>query len=321
MVVACFEFEACYEGVIMMKAIRFHRYGDAGTLRVEIVEDPTPGPGQVLVTVAGTSFNPVDATIRAGHLQQAFPVALPHTPGIDVAGTVSGLGEGVTGFEVGDRVVGFLPMTADGAAAEYVLAPAEVLAAAPTAIPLPDAAALPATGLTAWQTLFEHADIQPGQRVLIHGAGGAVGGLAAQLAVQAGATVVATAGERNAERIRGYGAQVPGRSAADVTGPFDAVLNFAPVSPADMTALAGLVRDGGPLVTTTTPGPQDDPRGVRSISVFVRPDAGRLTALVEQVNSGTLHVHVAGRVTLDDLPAVHARNDAGTLAGKTVITF
>ena len=216
-----------------MKAIRFHQYGTADTLRVETVERPAAGTGQVLVEVAGTSFNPVDATIRAGHLQQVFPVTLPHTPGIDVAGTVAEVGAGVTGFAVGDRVVGFLPMTAAGAAAEYVVAPAAVLAIAPASIPLADAAALPAAGLTAWQALFEHADVQPGQRILIHGAGGAVGSLAVQLAAGARATVVGTAGERNAGRVRGYGADVPGRGAEGVTGPFDAVLNFAPVPPAE----------------------------------------------------------------------------------------
>jgi NADPH:quinone reductase-like Zn-dependent oxidoreductase len=304
-----------------MKAIRFHQYGTADTSRVENIERPMPAAGQVLVQVAGTSFNPVDATIRAGYLQQVFPVALPHTPGIDVAGTVAELGEGVTGLKLGDRVIGFLPMTADGAAAEYVLAPAEVLATAPTTIPLADAAALPATGLTASQAVFEHADVRPGQRILVNGAGGAVGGLAVQLAVQTGASVVGTAGERNVERVRGYGAEVPGHGADTVTGPFDAVLNFAPVTPADMLALAGLVRDGGALVTTTTPGPPDNPRGVRSVSVFVRPDAAQLSALVEQVDADKLHVHVADRVALDDLPAVHARNDAGTLTGKTVITL
>ncbi|MFC5008305.1 NADP-dependent oxidoreductase [Dactylosporangium cerinum] len=261
------------------------------------------------------------AEVAVGHLQQVFPLALPHTPGIDVAGTVTAVGGGVSGLEIGDRVVGFLPMTAAGAAAQYVLAPAETLTAAPATIPLADAAALPATGLTAWQAVFEHADVQPGHRVLIHGAGGAVGGYAVQLAVQAGAAVVGTAGERHAERVRGYGAQVPGRGADGLTSQFDAVLNFAPVAPADMAVLAGLVRDGGALVTTTTPGPQDDLRGVRSISVFVRPDADQLTALVDRVNAGKLHVHIADHITLDDVAEVHARNDAGTLSGKTVITL
>ena len=304
-----------------MKAIRFHQYGDATVLSTDEVARPIPGPGQVLIQVSATSFNPVDAAIRAGYLQQAFPVTLPQTPGSDVAGTVAQVGDGVTGFKAGDQVVGFLPMTSDGAAAEFAIAPAEVLAPAPTTVPLADAAALPAVGLTAWQAVFEHADVQPGQRVLVHGAGGAVGGYAVQLAAQAGATVVAAAGARNADRVRGYGAEVAGRSVDGVTGEFDAVLNFAPTPPADLATLAGLVRPGGILVSTATPAPQDDARGVRSVSMYVRSDAQQLAKLVDRVDAGKLHIHVAERVTLDELPAVHTRNDAGTLPGKTVITL
>src|SRR3954453_22474644 len=106
-----------------MKAVRFHQYGDADVLRYEDVEQPIPGDGEVRIRVAATSFNPVDGNIRAGFMQGPIPVALPHTPGIDVAGTVEALGEDAAGVEVGDRVVGFLPMTGAGAAAEYVLAP------------------------------------------------------------------------------------------------------------------------------------------------------------------------------------------------------
>src|SRR5689334_18016445 len=155
-----------------MKAVRFHEYGDPGVLRFEDVERPVPGAGQVLIRVAGTSFNGVDGNIRAGFMQGPIPVTLPHIPGIDVSGTVAALGEGVTGFEPGDQVVGFLPMAGDGASAEYVVAPAEILAPAPTGIPLADAAALPAVGLTAWQALFDHAGLVAGRRVLINGAGG-----------------------------------------------------------------------------------------------------------------------------------------------------
>jgi NADPH:quinone reductase-like Zn-dependent oxidoreductase len=304
-----------------MKAVQFHQHGDATVLRIEEVARPVPGAGQVLVRVASTSFNAVDATIRAGDLQQVFPVALPHTPGIDVAGTVVQVGDGIPRFEVGDRVVGFLPMTGNGAAAEFVAAPVEALATAPTAVPLGDAAALPVVGLAAWQALFEHAEVRPGQRIMIHGAGGAVGGYAVQLAAQAGATVVATAGPRNADRVRSYGAEVIGRGVDGITGEFDAVLNFAPVPPADMTTLAGLVRAGGIVVTTATPGPDADSSGMRSVSVFVRSDAKQLATLVDLVDSGKLHVHIAERVTLDELPAVHARSDARTLAGKTVVTL
>ena len=126
-----------------MKAMRFHEYGDSDVLRDEDVEVPVPGPGEVRIRVAATAFNPVDAGIRGGYLRDPFPVALPHVPGIDVAGTIDALGANVTERHIGDRVIGFLPRVADGAAAEYVVAPAEVLADAPAGIPLVDAAALP----------------------------------------------------------------------------------------------------------------------------------------------------------------------------------
>src|SRR4051794_6188407 len=100
-----------------MKAVRFHQYGDPDVLRYEDVERPVPGTGEVRIRVAATSFNPVDGGIRGGYLQGPFPVTLPHTPGIDVAGTVDAVGDGVQGFAHGDAVVAFLSMTVDGAAA------------------------------------------------------------------------------------------------------------------------------------------------------------------------------------------------------------
>src|SRR5512132_4168989 len=152
-----------------MKAVRFHEHGDPDVLRYEDVDEPIPGAGEVRIRVAGSAFNPVDDGIRGGYLQGPFPVTLPHTPGIEVSGTVDALGDGVTNVAVGDNVIGFLPMVAVGAAAEYVVAPAEILAPAPTSIPLADAAALPMVGLTAWQALFDDAGLTAGQRVLING--------------------------------------------------------------------------------------------------------------------------------------------------------
>lgn len=118
-------------------------------------------------------------------------ISLPFVPGIDLAGTVAELGDGVTGVKVGDTVVAMLPMDAAGAAAEYVLVSAEALAASPETVNLIDAAALPLSGLAAWQSLFELVELKHGQTVLINGAGGAVGGVAVQLAVDAGATMTA----------------------------------------------------------------------------------------------------------------------------------
>src|SRR5215831_16665177 len=185
-----------------MKAMRYHSYGDSDVLVYEDADRPVTGPGQVVVRVAGAAFNPVDVAIRAGFLRQVFPVALPHVPKFDVAGVVAEDGQEVSGWSAGDAVMAFLPMTAPGAAAEYVAAPADVLAAAPRTIELADAAALPSAGLTASQSLFEHAGLEAGQSILINGAGGAVGGYAVQLAKQAGATVTATAGARSLDRLR-----------------------------------------------------------------------------------------------------------------------
>src|SRR3954466_715848 len=239
-----------------MKAVRFHAFGDADVLRYEDVEKPEPGTGEVRLRVAASAFNPVDDGIRGGYLQGPFPVTLPHIPGIDVAGTVDALGDGVDNVSVGDEVIGFLPMVADGAAAEYAIAPAEILAPAPTSIPLPDAAALPMVGLTAWQALFDDAGLTAGQRVLINGAGGAVGGYAVQLAKRAGAHVIATASPRGSDRVSSAGAdEVIAHNTPPVltavTEPVDVLLNLAPIDPGQFTALVALVRPGGVVVNTT----------------------------------------------------------------------
>jgi NADPH:quinone reductase-like Zn-dependent oxidoreductase len=309
-----------------MKAIRFHEYGGPDVLRYEDVDLPVPSAGQVRIRVAGTSFNGVDGNIRAGFMQGPMPLTLPHVPGLDVAGIVDELGDGVTDLKVGDRVIGFLPFVDNGAAAEYVLAAASGLAPAPEAIPLPDAAALPVVGLTAWQALFDHAGLQAGQRILISGADGAVGGYALQLAKAAGAHVIATASARSSDQVMGRGAdEVIDYTTKDVatavTEPVDVLLNLAPIDPAAFTALAGAVRDGGVVVSTTVwmPAPSDDKRGVRGIDLYVSSDREQLAGLVARIDRGELTVDVARRVPLSELPAIHTAAAEGSLHGKIVI--
>src|SRR5215207_6509396 len=248
-----------------MKAVRFHEFGGPEVLRYEDVDRPRSAAAQVLIRVAATSFNPVDAAMRSGFLQQVFPVALPHTPGIDVAGTLA---------EIGEAVAGFLPMTEDGASAEFVLAPAELLTGAPTSIPLFDAAALPSASLSAWQALFEQADLKAGQRVLVNGAGGGVGGYAIQLAKQAGATVIATASPRSRDAVEALGAdRIVDYTATAVTEaisePVEVVLNLVNAPESDLAGLTDLVSDGGVLVSTTSPVRDDPGRDVRSVRLFV----------------------------------------------------
>jgi NADPH:quinone reductase-like Zn-dependent oxidoreductase len=309
-----------------MKAIQFHEYGGPEVLRYEEVETPVPGNGQVRIRVAATSFNGVDGNIRAGNMQGPMPLTLPHIPGLDVSGAVEALGKDVENFSVGDKVIGFLPFTDQGASAEYVVASAENLAAAPTSIELADAAALPLVGLTAWQALFEHAELKAGQRILINGAGGAVGGYAVQLAKAEGAYVIATGSPRSSEQLKEAGAdEIIDHTSTDVTTavtePVDVLLNLAPIDPEMFTKLARLVLVGGVVVNTTVwmPAPADKERKVRGIDMYVRNDAKQLSELVARVDSGDLKVAVGERVALADLPSVHSRASIGDLAGKVIV--
>ena len=308
-----------------MKAIRHHVYGDPTVLRYEDAERPEPAEGEVLIEVAATSFNPVDAGIRAGYLRQVFPIKLPHIPGIDVAGTIAALGAGVTRWTVGDRVIGFLSMVPDGAAAEFVTATADILAPAPTAMPLTEAAALPAAAQTAWQALFEHAELRAGQRVLINGAGGGVGGFAVQLAKRAGAFVIATASPRSADAVRAQGAdQIIDYTATSpaeaLSEPVDAVLNLVSASESEMVALTGLIRDGGAIVTTATPAAGDADRGVRGIGMRLRTDAEQLGNLAKLVDAGELRVEISASYPLSQAAEVHELSAAGRIRGKVVLT-
>ncbi|WP_238476299.1 NADP-dependent oxidoreductase [Agromyces mariniharenae] len=312
-------------GPATMRAVQYTRYGRPEVLETVEVPRPAPGPGEALVRVAGTTFNPVDATVRAGYLTEVFPVDLPHVPGIDVSGTVVAVGEGVPVDLIGRGVVAFLPMTGPGASAEYATVPAELIAPAPTTIPLTDAAALASSGLTAWQAIVEEAGVHAGQRVLVNGAGGGVGSFSVQLAAAAGATVVATASARSRDAVAAHGAsQVIDYTttpvARAVTEPVDVVLNLVRTSPEETAALVSLVKPGGVFISTTTPGVEPAGADVRTVSLFVRSDAAQLARLAQLVDAGDLRVDVSARYPLEELATVHGLGEAGELRGKVVLS-
>ena len=308
-----------------MKAIRFHSHGDSGVLVREEVDRPQAGPGQVVLQVAGAGFNPLDISIRMGVMKHIFDVALPHTPGIEVSGVIAETGEGVDGWAAGDAAIAYLQPAQPGSFAEYAAVPAELLTAAPAAVDLVDAAGLPVSALTAHQSLFEHGGLKPGQRILVNGAGGGVGGIAVQLAVRAGAAVTATASARSAERTRSYGAdRIIDYTQSSVSKAlegehFDLVLQLARTSPEENARLADLVADGGVFVSTVPPGPESPGRGVRIAQVFSRSDAAQLAELVSAVDSGELKLDVSQRRPLAETAQVHDESAAGKLSGKTVL--
>src|SRR5579859_2641220 len=306
-----------------MKAVRFHEFGGIDVLRYEDVDRPRPRPGEVLVQVAGTAFNPVDTWFRAGIIHQIFPVTFPHTLGLDAAGIVVEQGEGVEVPAVGDAVIGFLPMTGPGAAAEFVAAPAAVLVAAPGNVALADAAAIPVAALTAWQALFEHGELTSGQRVLVNGAGGGVGGFVVQLAKGAGAAVIATASARSAETVRSFGAdEVIDYTAVKigdaVREPVDLVVNLVAGSRDDTIALLDVTKPGGILVSATSPGGEFPERDARVVFFSVRSDPAELAEIVKRVETGTLHLDVSDRRPLAETPIVHEQSESGAVRGRVV---
>ncbi|WP_062461070.1 NADP-dependent oxidoreductase [Demequina soli] len=293
-----------------MKALRIHAYGGPEVLQVDEAPMPRQAPGEALVKVAATSFNPADVAIRTGAFSAVLPLTFPHTMGMDLAGTI--VGDAGPEFAPGDAVVAFLPPNIVGAAAEYVAVPVGLLAHAPTAIPLVEAAGLPSTGTTAWQALFEHGALVGGQRVLVNGAGSVVGGLAVQLAVAAGAEVDAIAGPMSVERVRGYGAarilDYTETAVRDIEpGSYDLAVNVAPTPVAE---LAPLVRTRGRLVSATTDIEADDER-ITTIRMAAHPSRTVLEELVASVDAGRLRLHVTGVRPLEDAPLVHVDRERG----------
>lgn len=307
-----------------MKAVRFHEFGDVNVLRYEDVPTPRPGPGEVLVAVAATAFNPFDRWLRVGAMQEVLPVKLPHTLGLDLAGTVVNYGPGVEEPPIGTEVVAFLPMTGPGAGAEYVTVPADLVVLAPATIALTDAAAIPVPALTAWQALFDHGHLVAKQRVLVNGAGGGVGGFVVQLARRTGATVIATASPRSARAVDAAGAHhvidYSTTTIADaLDAPVDLVVNLVAGTREDTASLLDVLTPDGTLVSATQPGGDFPDRSQRVVLFSVRSDADQLTDLVDLLDLGQLQLDVSARRPLSDTAQVHKLSEDGALRGRTLL--
>ena len=187
-----------------MKAIRIHQYGGPEVVAEVEMQRPAPGPNEVLIKVQAASVNPFDWKARAGYVKEFFPLTFPATLGSDVSGTVEEVGPGAAQFKRGDEVYASLGLEGGGYA-EYAVAKEAIVAAKPRTLDHVQAAAVPTGGITAWQALFEVAQVRAGQKVLIHGAAGGVGSFAVQFAKAKGAYVIGTASSRNQSLLRELG--------------------------------------------------------------------------------------------------------------------
>ncbi|MER6141447.1 NADP-dependent oxidoreductase [Streptomyces sparsogenes] len=309
-----------------MRAVVVREFGGPEALEVVEVPVPEPGAGQIRIRVEAAAVNPVDALVRSGGTV-GNGMALPRERygiGWDAAGTVDALGAGVTGFAVGDRVIGMidrldLPL---GAYAEYALLEAAESAPAPAGASAAEAATLPLGALTADQALEDLA-LERGRTVLVSGAAGSVGGFGVALAVERGLRVVAVAGERDEKLVRALGAEhfVPrGAEVAHavrrlVPGGVDGVLDTAPLGVAALEAL----RFGGAFVSTV-PGSAPIPRRRTRVStVWVGADGERLAELSALAGAGRLPLRVAETLPLDRAADAHRRLAEGGLRGRLVL--
>ncbi|WP_054953464.1 zinc-binding dehydrogenase [Flaviflexus massiliensis] len=186
-----------------MKAILLDQPGTPDTLRLGVIDEPTAGPGEILIRVHACGLNPVDVGVAGGG-NPAW--SWPHVLGLDAAGTIEALGEGVTEFEIGQHVVFHGDLRREGGLAEFVTAPATILATIPDEVTFEQAAALPCAGMTAFQAVHRRLHVSAGQTILITAGAGDVGGYAIQLAKKMGAKVITTCSEANIERVRKLGA-------------------------------------------------------------------------------------------------------------------
>ncbi|MFD1775569.1 NADP-dependent oxidoreductase [Paenibacillus rhizophilus] len=311
-----------------MKAVRIHEYGGTEVIRYEVTPIPEIDQDEVLIKVAATAFNPVDAAIRMGALKNIFPHRMPYIPNVEASGVIESIGGAVTNFKPGDPVFVFLDMTKDGAAAEYVVTKTENAALAPKSIDLQDAGAIPVGALTAWQGLFDHGKLQEGQRVLITAAAGGVGSYAVQLAKWKGAHVIGTASEASFPLLQGLGIDqiIDYKHEAveeKVSDKLDLILNLAPEGPAELNKWLPLLKEGGIFVSTTSPADAElaNRSGVQTIRMYVGRNAGQLSQIAALVDEGRIKPVITERVKLDDLALIHNKSQAGKIRGKVLINL
>ncbi|MEV6162158.1 NADP-dependent oxidoreductase [Streptomyces sp. NPDC052052] len=286
-------------------------------MTLEDLPHPHATENDVIVRVHAAGFTRGELSWPATWSDRAGRDRTPSVPGHEVSGVVTELGYGTTGLTIGQRVFGLTDWTRNGSLAEYVAVEARNLAPLPADVDHTVAAALPISGLTAWQGLFDHAHLASGQAVLIHGAAGGVGSIAVQLAHEAGAHVTGTGRSADRDAVLALGAQAFLDLEADrweEAGPVDVVFDVIGGNVLDRSA--ALVRPGGTLVTIAQP-PSVRPGDGRALFFVVEPDRARLTDLVRRLQDGRLRVRVGALRPLAEASAAFASHQR--IPGRTII--
>jgi NADPH:quinone reductase-like Zn-dependent oxidoreductase len=291
----------------------------AGSAGMTLAERPEPeaAGNDVVVEVHASGFTPGELTWPGTWTDRLGRDRTPSIPGHEVAGVVSALGYGTRGLSVGQRVFGLADWTRDGTLAEYVAVEARNLAPLPGDVDFTVGASVVMPGLTAWQGLFVHGRFEAGQSVLVHGAAGAVGSMAAQLVREAGAYVIGTGRAADRQTALDFGAQEfvdLDNDALEDVGGVDLVFDVIGGDIGQRSA--GLVRAGGMLVTIAGP-PEAQPAEGLAVDFVVEADRAQLREVVQRVRDGRLRTNIGTVASLDDADA--AFNPTERVKGKTII--
>ncbi len=306
-----------------MQAIRIHTYGGPEVLQLDEVPIPEIADDEVLIQVHAAGVNPVDWKIREGYLDGFLHHTLPLTLGWDVSGIVSAIGANVTAFKPGDAVYCRPDIERNGTYAEYIAVKASEVANKPQTLTHIQAAAVPLASITAWHVLFEAAQLQAGQRVLIHAAAGGVGSFAVQFARWRGATVIATASADNHPLLLGLGANevIDYRTHRfeDVIAPVDIV--FDTIGGEVQTRSWSVLKPGGILVSVVSPpnAAEAEAHHCRSAFVFIQPRADWLTEIAQLIDSGQVKPIVETVLPLGAAATAQQQSQAGHTRGKIVL--
>ncbi len=305
-----------------MRAIRIHQYGGPEVLAQVEMQRPTPGANEVLIKVKAASVNPLDWKLRAGHMKDFLPLTLPVTLGSDVSGTVEEVGPGAARFKRGDEVYASLGLEGGGYA-EYAVAKEAIVAEKPSTLDHVQAASVPVVGLTAWQALFEVAQLRAGQKVLIHAAAGGVGNFAVQFAKAKGAYVIGTASSKNQAFLGELGVDkavdYKKTRFEDVVQDADVVLDTIGGDTQERSFKA--LKKGGILVSIVQPPSQElaAKLGVRALFYGAHPSSSDLTEIARLIDSGKVKTVVETILPLAEARRAHELSESGHGRGKIVL--
>lgn len=304
-----------------MKAVRVHRFGGPEVMVYEDVDRPGLAPDELLVRIEAAGVGPWDAWIRAGH--SALPQPLPLTLGSDIAGVIEEVGNEVSGFDSGTEVYGVVNSQFTGGYAQYAAAKASMIAPKPSTLNFIEAASMPVVAITAWQMLFDYANIQPAQRVLVLGASGSVGSLAVQLAHQYRAYTIAGASPDDAERLMHLGADevLDLHDQTATVSAVDAVIDAAG-GEQQRRGIALLKRHGCIVSSVSAPDPQMlKERHAHGTFFLVNTTTHGLQQIAELIDRGSLIARVGTVLPLSEAQCAHQILD-GTkpyVRGKIVL--